>query len=84
MLLQGGMMYKEIFWKLLNNSNFGDDCRDDLQNKSLHLIYDEETEINFITKYDDGNSSNCFMNLNAHIKNIEERYNNFENLPEDE
>ena len=56
-----------------------------IRKTSLHLIYDAETEINFITKSDDGNSSNCFLlNLNAHIKNIEERYNNFENLPEDE
>ena len=29
------------FWKLLNNVNFGFDCRDNSQNKSLHLIYDE-------------------------------------------
>ena len=56
-----------------------------IRKTSLHLIYDAETEINFITKSDDGNSSNCFLlNLNAHIKNIEEMYNNFENLPEDE
>ena len=71
------------FWKLLNNSNFGYDCRENLQNKSLHLIYDEEAEINFITKYD-GNNSNCFLNLNTHVKNIEERYNDIENLAEDE
>ena len=71
------------FWKLLNNSNFGYDCRENLQNKSLHLIYDEEAEINFIAKYD-GNNSNCFLNLNTHVKNIEERYNDIENLAEDE
>ena len=29
------------FWKLLNNANLGFDCRDNSQNKSLHLIYDE-------------------------------------------
>ena len=55
-----------------------------IRKTSLHLIYDAETEINFITKSHDGNSSNCFLNLNAHIKNIEERYNKFQNLPEDE
>ena len=29
------------FWKLLNNTNFGFDCRDNWQHKSLHLIYNE-------------------------------------------
>ena len=68
---------------MLNNSNFGYDCRENSQNKSVHLIYDGEAEINFITKYD-GNNSNCFLNLNAHIKNIEESYNDIEKLAEDE
>ena len=27
------------FWKLLNNANFGFDCRNNSQNKRLHLIY---------------------------------------------
>ena len=40
------------FYKLLNNSNFGFDCRDNLQNKSLHLIYDENAKIAFISKYE--------------------------------
>ena len=40
------------FWKLLNNANFGFDCRDNSQNKRIHLIYDEQTEIEFINKYE--------------------------------
>ena len=40
------------FWKLLNNANFGFDCRDNLQNKSLHLIYNEQVEIELINTKD--------------------------------
>ena len=71
------------FWKLLNNLNFKYDCRDNSQNKSLHLIYNEEAEINFITKYDD-NNSNCFLNLDAQLINVDGKYNNVKNHPEDE
>ena len=71
------------FWKLLNNLNFRYDCRDNLQNKSLHLIYDEEAEINFTTKYDN-NNSNCFLNLDARLINVDGKYNNVKNHPEDE
>ena len=39
------------FWKLLNNANFGFDCRDNSQNKRLHLIYDKNVEVEFIGKY---------------------------------
>ena len=40
------------FYKLLTNANFGFDCRDNLQNKSKHLIYNENAEIEFISKYE--------------------------------
>ena len=33
------------FWKLSNNANFGFGYRNNSQNKSLHLIYDEQAEI---------------------------------------
>ena len=39
------------FWKLLNNANFGFDCRDNSHNQSLHLIYDGNAEVGFISKY---------------------------------
>ena len=45
------------FWKFLNNSNFGFYCRDYSQNRSLHLIHDEQAEIEFINKYE-GHDSN--------------------------
>ena len=41
------------FYKLLNNSNFGIDCRSNLDSRALEPIYDELGEIAFIKKYDD-------------------------------
>ena len=72
------------FWKLLNNSNFGFDCRDNSQNKILHLIYDEDAEIELLTKYEGYKSTNPFLSLKARIRNIEEKYKDVENLPFDE
>ena len=72
------------FWKLLNNSNFGFDCRDNSQNKSLHLIYDEDAEIEFLTKYEGYKSTNCFLGVEANIRNIEEKYKDVNNLLYDE
>ena len=68
------------FWKLLNNSNLGFDCRDNSQNKSLHLIYDEDAEIKFLTKYEGYKSTIPFLSLEARIRNIEEKYKDVENL----
>ena len=72
------------FWKLLNNANFGFDYRDNLQNKSLHLMYDENAEVEFISKYGSYNSDNCFQNLDARLKNINKYYNDADNLEKDE
>ena len=58
------------FYKLLNNANFGFDCRDNLQNKTLHLIYDVNAKIELINKYEGFKSENCFLLMEAKIKNI--------------
>ena len=68
------------FWKLLNYVNFGFDCRDNSQNKNLHLIYNENTEVELISKYSKYDTNNCFVDLDARIKNIEEYYSNLDNL----
>ena len=68
------------FWKLLNYVNFGFDCRDNSQNKSLHLIYNENTEVELISKYSKYDTNNCFVDLDARTKNIEEYYSNLDNL----
>ena len=39
------------FWKLLTNSNFGYDCRNNLGNCYFQPIRDEMNEINFIRRY---------------------------------
>ena len=72
------------FWKLLNNVNFGFDCRNNSQNKSLHLIYDENAEVEFIIKYIKHTTNNCFLDLDTRIKNIEEYYSKLDNLEDDE
>ena len=68
----------------MNNANFGFDCRDHSQNKSLPLIYDKLKEIDFISKYGTYNSDNCFLNLDSQIENINRCYDNAENLNENE
>ena len=79
-----GVDVQTNFWKFLNNSNFSFDCGDNSQNKSLHLIYDENPEIEFLTKYEGYKSTNPFLSLEAKITNIEEKYKDVENLPFDE
>ena len=43
--------YKRDFQKLLNNSNFGNDCRNNIGNCSLELMFDGFEEIAYIKKY---------------------------------
>ena len=56
---------------MLNNANFGFECRHNLQNKSFKLICDKEAEIEFISKYGRHVSDNCFLSLKARIKKLE-------------
>ena len=39
------------FYKLLNNRNFGIDCRNNINNCYLEPIYDDIDEVGFISKY---------------------------------
>ena len=39
------------FYKLLNNSNFGNDCRNNVGNCNLELLYDGAEEVKYIKKY---------------------------------
>ena len=39
------------FYKLLNNSNFGNDCRNNLGNCKLELLFDGLGEISYIKKF---------------------------------
>ena len=38
------------FYKLMNNSNFGYDCRDDIDNCKFGPIFDEYKEVTFINR----------------------------------
>ena len=72
------------FWKLLNDANFGFNCRDNSQNKSLYLIYDERQEVDFISKYNTYSFGNCFLHLDSQIENIDRYYDKAENFDENE
>ena len=67
------------FCKLLNNSNFGYDCRNNLDNLTFQPIRDELNELNFIKKY---HSNLCNPSIKQFITakviedDIKERYNN--------
>ena len=39
------------FYKLLNNSTFGNDCRNNVENCKLELMYDGVEEISYIKEY---------------------------------
>ena len=80
----GGDDVQTNFWKLLNNDNFGFDCWNNSQNKSLHLIYDEDEEVDFISKYSKHDSDNCFLDLDSQFNNINRYYDNEENVDESE
>ena len=55
-----------------------------MQNKSLHLIYDEGEEVDFISKYSKQDSDNCFLDLDSQLNNINRYYDNEENFDESE
>ena len=42
---------EKIFYKLMNNANFGFDCRNNANNTKFELIIDEIGEITYIKKY---------------------------------
>ena len=39
------------FYKLMNNSNFGYDCRNNLDNCKFVLIFDELKELTYVERY---------------------------------
>ena len=58
----------------MNSSNFGFDCRDNLQNRSIQLIYNKQAEIEFITQYGLSDDSNCFLSEEHLLKKCNEKY----------
>ena len=43
--------FEKDFYKILNNSNFGNDCRNNLGNCKLELLFDGLDEISYIKKF---------------------------------
>ena len=65
------------FYKLLNNSNFGIDCRNNIDNRTLEPIYDEISEIAFIKKYEnifDNEKYFQFSEINVITEEVNEKY----------
>ena len=76
---EAGDKVESDFCKLLNNANFGYDCRNNLDNCKFEPINDEINELNFIKRY----YSNLYdRNLQPFItsrvlkEEIDERFNN--------
>ena len=67
------------FCKLLNNANFGYDCRNNLDNWTFEPINDELGEITYIRKYYRSifdNELTPFMTSRVLKEDIDARYNN--------
>ena len=65
------------FYKLLNNSNFGMNCRSNIDNRTLEPIYDEISEIAFIKKCDnifDNEEYFQFSDINIMTEEINEKF----------
>ena len=65
------------FYKLLNNSNFGNDCRTNIGNYNLELIYDGMEELAFIKKFTDvfhDPKFKEFFTMDVFKKQVEEEF----------
>ena len=65
------------FYKLMNNSNFGYDCRNNLDNCKFVPIFDEYRELTFISSYYNIFDSNVkqFITSDLLKEDIEEKFN---------
>ena len=64
------------FYKLMNNSNFGYDCRNNLDNCQFVPIYDELKEITYIKKHNFSDPKvSKFVTPDLIAQEIEEKFN---------
>ena len=65
------------FDKLINNSNFGYDCRNDLNNCQFVPIFDELPEITYLKRYYNYFDSKVTSFIPSHLirQEVEEKYN---------
>ena len=66
------------FYKLMNNSNFGYDCRNNLDNCKFVPIFDEFREVTYVNRYHNifDQKVSQFVTSDLLKKQIEEDYNN--------
>ena len=66
------------FYKLMNNSNFDYDCRNNLDNSKFVPIFDELKEITFINRYPNlfNPKTSEFVTTDLLKANVEEKFNN--------
>ena len=66
------------FYKLMNNSNFDYDCRNNLDNSKFVPIFDELKEITFISRYPNlfNPKISEFVTTDLLKANVEEKFNN--------
>ena len=68
---------EEDFYKLMNNSNFGYDCRNNLDNCKFVQIFDELKELTYVERYHNifDPKFSEFVTIDLIKQNIEETYN---------
>ena len=69
---------KKDFYQLMNNSNFGYDCRNNLDNCKFMLIFHDLKEITYINRYYNIFDSKIseFVTADLLKTNIKEKFNN--------
>ena len=65
------------FFKLMNNSNFGYDCRNNLDNCKFNPIFDELGEISYINRYHNifDEKVSSFVSTDLVKQHVEEKFN---------
>ena len=68
---------EKFLYKLLNNSNFGYDCRNNLDNCTFVPIFDELNEVTYLKKYCSlyGQKISKFVSSDLMKQDAEEQYN---------
>ena len=65
------------FYKLFNNSNFGNDCRNNIRNITLELMFDGHEEITYLKKFTNimqNSKYREFFSLDLLRENVQKEY----------